>query len=451
VNSPDQADSRVAQFRASLRLQGARRAFDVLLGHANGTNGFRMAPPDDVALNEMRYVEAASGECPFSLSAAEGEMMFDVHEPGFRHIPGGLPALEAGLGSVSEVEGGTWRVRISTPAQAEALSRLIFSLETRELPMVRHWWANLADVDRPEIQGGYLWGRKRSAGGSRNPSQQNLTRIVPGDIVFAHTDGLIAAIGVAVDRARGAPDPKLADGYGWLVPVRFITLNESLRLKDHLFEIKRHRPAKQSPLRGIDNAKAAALLAELSGPDAKVLRRLLNGQVEDLEQRIAIETDGRLAEQAVEEQIWQRTDIGPSDKRHLTSARFGAGVFRENVERIETACRVTGILDRRYLRATHIKPWKDSDDQAKVDGANGLLLSPHIILLFDRGHISFADDGTLMISRHLNPYVRRAWSMEHPVLPHAFRPEQRGYLDYHRAHVFERVGGGRRAPGETAM
>jgi len=43
--------------------------------------------------------------------------------------------------------------------------------------------------------------------------------------------------------------------------------------------------------------------------------------------------------------------------------RVSAGVFRERLERAETTCRVTGIMDRRYLQATHIKPWKDADDR----------------------------------------------------------------------------------------
>jgi putative restriction endonuclease len=446
--SSNQSDVRSAQLRAALRLQSSRRALDVLLGHANALSGHRVAPAHESGENEMRYLEEPSGLHAFSLSAADGELLFDVHQAGFGRIPGGLPALESGLGSVSEIQEGIWRVRISTSAQAETLSRLLFSAEPESLLTVRHWWANFAQADAAEIRDGYLWGRRKPSGSSRSTSPQPLTRIVPGDIVFAQADEAIVASGVALERARGAPDPNLADGYGWLVPVRFVRLNEPLRLKDHLPQIKRLRSPRQSPLRATGNARTAALL-ELSQSDAQLLRRSLSGQVEDLELRVGVETGGRLAELAIEEQIWQRTDIGPCDKRDLSAARLGAGVFRENVERIETGCRVSGILDRRYLRVAHIKPWKESDDSEKVDGHNGLLLSPHIVHLFDRGHIAFADDGTLIISRHLNPYVRKAWGLEHPVASRAFRPEQRAYLNFHRTHVFERTHGGRRAPGDT--
>jgi putative restriction endonuclease len=432
MNLSERAETRLAQFRASLRLQSARRALDVLLEHASGLPGYQLGPAEDEALNEIHYVDEVSGQHPFTLGGADGELMFDVHEAGFGQVPGGLPALEAGLGPVSEIGTGAWRLRISRPAQAEALTRLLFNREQTKGLKLRHWWLIFGDGEPSEIEGGYLWSAKQPTGRTRKQARQGITGIVSGDVVFAHADGSIVAIGVVLDRARSAPDPKLTGSDGWLVPVRFVRLNEPL---------KAGRATRQSA--------AELYLSEVPEAEAHQFRRRLSRLVEDLEERIATETEGKLQEQAIEEHIWQRTNIAPLQKRQLSFARTGQGVFREQVERIETACRVTGILDRRYLRATHIKPWKDASDEEKLDGSNGLLLSPHAIHLFDRGHISFADDGTLLISRHLNPYVRKAWNLDHPVHPHPFRASQRSYLEYHRIHVFERVGGGRRS-GESA-
>jgi putative restriction endonuclease len=433
MKSADQSDARLAQFRAALRLQSARRAFDVLLENAPGLPGYRFGPAEDEALNEFHFVDEMSGQRPFTLGAADGELLFNVHEAGFSHVPGGLPALEAGLGPVSEAGDGVWRLRISRPAQADALSRLLFSREQARGIKLRHWWLNLPEGTQSEIDEGYLWSPKQPARRGRRPPHMAITRIVSGDAVFAHADRNIVAIGIVLDRACGAPDPNLTGSDGWLVPVRFVRLNEPVRAR---------RPMKPSG--------NEAYLSEIAEAEAYQMRRLLSSLVEDLEDRMATETDGKLQEQAIEEHIWQRTDIAPLGKRQLSFARAGQGVFREHVEHIETACRVTGILDRRYLRATHIKPWKDASDEERLDGANGLLLSPHIVHLFDRGHISFADDGTLLISRHLNPYVRTAWHLDHPVPLRAFRAAQRAYLEYHRTHVFERVSGGRRTPGESA-
>jgi putative restriction endonuclease len=332
-------------------------------------------------------------------------------------------------------------------------------LELAGKPLLRHWWVNHAHSDRAQVDGSYLWLAKKNSNGSRNQSHKNMTRVVPGDIVFSCAAGTIAALGFALERARSSPMPaSSADPApsgptddGWLIPIRFVDLAQPLRPKDRIAEIKPLLPARQSPLRTSGEVNQSVYLAEIPPPMSELLRRLLLGQVEDCEVRIGMEMDGKLVQRAIEEHIWQRADIGPWDRRQLISARVGQGIFRERLERIETACRVTGIMDRRYLQATHIRPWKDADDREQLDGANGLLLSPHICHLFDRGHISFSDDGALLISRHLNPYVRTAWGLEQPVPARAFTPEQRCYLDYHRRQVFEKIAGGRRSVTDSIL
>ena len=65
-------------------------------------------------------------------------------------------------------------------------------------------------------------------------------------------------------------------------------------------------------------------------------------------------------------------------------------MFRANVLLREEACRVTRVSEPRHLQASHIKPWRDATDAERLDGANGLLLSPHIDHLFDEGYITFS-------------------------------------------------------------
>ena len=76
---------------------------------------------------------------------------------------------------------------------------------------------------------------------------------------------------------------------------------------------------------------------------------------------------------------------GASTERDaLTKARLGQGLFRHRVAEREPACRVTGLKRQEFLVASHIKPWRDCDNSERLDGANGLLLSPHVDKLFDR-------------------------------------------------------------------
>jgi putative restriction endonuclease len=315
----------------------------------------------------------------------------------------------------------------------------------------RYWWVNHKLTARHEIDGGYLWSPKKPAKRASNVSHDNMTQAAPGDVVFSHADGRIGAVGVVVDRVRTAVMP-VASGHkgegrseaGWLLPVRFETLIRPLVPREHMAQLSAALPAKHAPLRASGERKQGVYLAEVPAPLAAALRELLGGQLQKIEDEIAIEMDEQLTDAAIEEQIWQRDDLAPREKRQQVSARLGQGAFRVNVERIERACRVTGVLDRRHLRASHIKPWRFCDDRERLDGCNGLLLSPHIAHLFLRGHISFADDGRLLISRHLNPSVVKAWALDatRPLQP--FAAEQRGYLEFHRRNVFEKISAGRR-------
>jgi putative restriction endonuclease len=51
-----------------------------------------------------------------------------------------------------------------------------------------------------------------------------------------------------------------------------------------------------------------------------------------------------------------------------------------------------------HLVASHCKPWRDSSNEERINGENGLLLTPTIDHLFDRGFIGFEDNGTLILS-----------------------------------------------------
>ncbi|MDI3463574.1 MAG: hypothetical protein OJF50_002395 [Nitrospira sp.] len=137
-------------------------------------------------------------------------------------------------------------------------------------------------------------------------------------------------------------------------------------------------------------------------------------------------------------EIIKRTDIGPTEKRQLIQARCKQGIFRANVRHCETACRVTGISIPEHLIASHIKPWRESTDEERINGYNGLLLAPHIDHLFDGGWISFKDDGSLLISQSLNQDVLAAWSISDQLTLKPFSHKQTEFLKYHREHVFKK-------------
>jgi hypothetical protein len=138
--------------------------------------------------------------------------------------------------------------------------------------------------------------------------------------------------------------------------------------------------------------------------------------------------------------ILGRGDLSPTEKESLIRAGRGQGRYRQDLERLESGCWLTGTIDRRHLRAIHIKPWCVSNDREKLDPNNGLLLSPHVEHLFRRGYISFTDEGELLVSKALNPVVLGVWGLTAATTREAFSVEQRVYLAYHRKSVFEKHG-----------
>ena len=136
--------------------------------------------------------------------------------------------------------------------------------------------------------------------------------------------------------------------------------------------------------------------------------------------------------------IEQNPTIPETEKQQLVLSRRGQGKFRENVSRIETHCRVTRVNRPEHLIASHCKPWRDSDNAERLDGENGLLLTPSIDHLFDRGFISFENDGELLVSRVAHEVSLRKMGV--PVGERfnagAFSEGQRRYLEFHRESVF---------------
>ena len=142
--------------------------------------------------------------------------------------------------------------------------------------------------------------------------------------------------------------------------------------------------------------------------------------------------------------------LDSTTKEAVILARRGQGTFRSNVESIEASCRLTGITNPSLLIASHIRPWRSCQTaQQRLDGMNGLLLTPDADLLFDRGLITFEDDGDVRVSSRFDlEDLRRlglaepAWKQfgfsEAPMTwnAQAFHPAQRDYLAYHRASVY---------------
>jgi len=130
-------------------------------------------------------------------------------------------------------------------------------------------------------------------------------------------------------------------------------------------------------------------------------------------------------------------EVKPTTAQALIDARLGQGQFRAALEREwNGACAVTGCDILQVLRASHIKPWGVSTDAERLNSNNGLLLSANIDALFDKGLISFKDDGMMMVSKQVSLRNRMRLRLSGKLCK-KLNKKQKQFLDYHRSVVFE--------------
>ncbi|WP_429030803.1 HNH endonuclease [Aeromonas veronii] len=132
----------------------------------------------------------------------------------------------------------------------------------------------------------------------------------------------------------------------------------------------------------------------------------------------------------------QNSPLTVTEKEQLVKSRRGQGLFRSRLEQIEPACRVTGVTNKILLIASHIKPWCECDNTERLDGNNGLLLSPHIDKLFDQGWITFTDAGDLLCADPSIEQALQQWGVSLPQNVGPFNPVQAEYLEFHRDEIF---------------
>src|SRR5690606_34634584 len=138
------------------------------------------------------------------------------------------------------------------------------------------------------------------------------------------------------------------------------------------------------------------------------------------------------------EQVISDRTIPETTRQAVVMARRGQGLFKQNVQRIESRCRVTKVDRPEHLRASHCKPWRDASNAERLDGDNGLLLTPDVDHLFDGGFISFEDNGEVLVSPVANRESLRLMGLEDALYGNvgAFSDGQKAYLSFHRESVF---------------
>jgi hypothetical protein len=315
---------------------------------------------------------------------------------------------------------------------------------------MRYWWVNQNQTYRHEVQGGYLWSPKRNANSARNPFYESMREVAPGDLIFSFVDTRILAVGIAQSYCWESPKPEEFgnagqnwENIGWKVKVEFTRLINQVRPKDHMNVLRRVLPDRYSPLQQNGNGLQSVYLAAIPPSFAEVLMGLIGQEVKNLAAAAATVVlpvaadDIDIWERRMEQDILNDPRVKETERLAIIRARNGQGLFKERVCEIEARCRITGVENRAHLVASHCKPWRDSSNEERLNGENGLLLTPNIDHLFDRGFIGFEDDGTLIISpvAHGPSLQRMGIDTKAVVNVGGFTSGQQRFLDFHRNAV----------------
>ena len=304
------------------------------------------------------------------------------------------------------------------------------------------WWVNHKQTYRQETDGGYVWSPKANANGARNVSYDNLTRCQRGDVVFSYANGHISQIGLVEAAAVTAAKPPEFGAVGeywgpegWLVRVNWQPLQNALVPQTFFSLLQPLLPPRHSPISTTSGrGNQGVYLAGLSEALGHLLLKLIEDHADAAVRvhLVVLAEEGDAAAALLDDMQRLREVASSTERDALTKARLGQGLFRHRVAEREPACRVTGLARQQFLVASHIKPWRDCDNRERLDGANGLLLSPHVDKLFDRHWISFDSGGQLICEHHAALEALRCWGIEGANLIRPFSREQELFLSTHR-------------------
>jgi hypothetical protein len=134
--------------------------------------------------------------------------------------------------------------------------------------------------------------------------------------------------------------------------------------------------------------------------------------------------------------ITEDIEITETEKEQVVKSRIGQSAFKKALLNVEKKCSLCGVSDERFLIASHIKPWSQSNHQERLDFNNGLLLCPNHDALFDKGLISFKDDGTILISSSLDDNSIIFLNI-HKNIKIEMNHIKRQYMKWHRENKFQ--------------
>ncbi|MHA2810799.1 HNH endonuclease [Vibrio campbellii] len=299
-----------------------------------------------------------------------------------------------------------------------------------------YYWVNLG-VSYKEVRDyKFLWAPSHTYTASGEKTVKagwgHVPNIKKDDIIICHENKRIIYVAQALDDAYPAPRPESRTYDEWKkdgnkVDLNLIVLERPVptdEFKHHIIE--RFNEQCEPKLFNVEgNATQNYMVSIPEAVAGIILSSLDSASLEDLKQipKQTAESKGRKKRKATKGGV----------RQSRSNARIGQGAFRDEVLAIwNNTCPVTNVAMPELLIASHIVPWALSDDEEKIDGYNGLPLSPNADKLFDKGLISFYDNGEILVSSSLPLATLRALGISENKVITGLTEEHAYYLGRHR-------------------
>ncbi len=124
-----------------------------------------------------------------------------------------------------------------------------------------------------------------------------------------------------------------------------------------------------------------------------------------------------------------------TEKLQLANARIGQGKYRDDLLKLWQSCSVTGAKNPKILKASHMKPWRNSDNKERLNPYNGLLLTANLDAAFDNGLISFSGNGEILIAREFTDAAD--FGITPSMKLRKLDAQHQEYLTWHRDNEFK--------------
>lgn len=133
--------------------------------------------------------------------------------------------------------------------------------------------------------------------------------------------------------------------------------------------------------------------------------------------------------------------LAATETVEMVKQRVGQDVYRETLQSYwKNACAVTGSNIPEVLRASHAKPWAECETaEERLNAYNGFLLSANLDALFDKGLITFDDEGKIILSSSLKEQEARRIGIYADMKLRWIDEKHKPFLKYHREHIWKGI------------